>query len=536
MVSEIIVEARRPSFSGFGARWRAAARSVGLHHATTRESVVRRFLALSEGQPCSEIRRSESERVLRQQPYLSMAEVRTEPDGRGGARVFVVTQDEIPAIVGLGVSHGRPSSARLGSSNLQGSAIRAEVGWQQGDFYRDGVSAHMVDYQALGRPYVFDATVRRDPLGGGADARLFHPFYTDLQRFAWLGAYGADRDFINFRRIDADNATISARREFWNVGGVVRIGQPGRLSLFGAAVSSERTRVDARPFVVTDSGLIADSSSDLFDKYPSRRAIRLNALWGVRNVRYLTVRRFDALTGQQDVRRGLQFGTLIGRSVSTFGAADEDFLVGGNLYMGGGTAHSFGGLEVTSEGRQGSVGTRWEGVLTSGRAAWYNTITGHHTLVTSVDYASVWQARYPVQLRLGDPDGGVRGYSGADVSGGSRGVLRVEDRAIVGRIRSFADIGVAGFVDAGRTWAGDAPFGVTTPIRVGVGVGLLAAVPLGSKRLYRVDFALPTSKEVGAKFAVRFTVGDRTRAFLDEPYAISRARDRAAPTSAFNWP
>jgi hypothetical protein len=38
---------------------------AGLHHTTTCPDVIRRFLLLRAGEPCTERRRAESERVLR---------------------------------------------------------------------------------------------------------------------------------------------------------------------------------------------------------------------------------------------------------------------------------------------------------------------------------------------------------------------------------------------------------------------------------------------------------------------------------------
>jgi hypothetical protein len=81
---------------------------------------------------------------------------------------------------------------------------------------------------------------------------------------------------------------------------------------------------------------------------------------------------FDALTGAQDVRRGFQVGTLLGRGVS-LGASqrDDDIFVSADLYAGFGTPRAFAALEVEGEGRQDNDRNEWNGVVGSGRAAWY---------------------------------------------------------------------------------------------------------------------------------------------------------------------
>jgi hypothetical protein len=327
-------------------------------------------------------------------------------------------------------------------------------------------------------------------------------------------------------------------REYWDVGGLVRVGQPGRLSLFGLSVSREHEANSQVPVVVSENGLKPDTAAELTGRYPSFRTTRLNALWGIRNVRYLTVQGFDALTALQDVRTGFQFGAILGRSLPVLGASDDDIFVGGNLYAGFGTAASFLAMEAEAEGRQDGNTQRWDGILGSGRVGWYNRMGRRHTVITSYDMAAGWRQRVPFQLRLGDFDGGVRGYGGSRVVGAQRSVVRVEDHWFIGRFRSLADLGIEPFVDAGRMRAGDAPFGVTTRTpRFGAGIGLLAAVPPRSKRLYRLELAFPLSPDAHAKrFEVRVTSSDETRDFLREPGDVRRSRGRTVPASVFNWP
>src|SRR5258705_9067483 len=62
IITRIDIRPGRPPFSGHAAKWRAIARALGLHHATTRPRVIEAFLALHLGNPCTEFRRAESER------------------------------------------------------------------------------------------------------------------------------------------------------------------------------------------------------------------------------------------------------------------------------------------------------------------------------------------------------------------------------------------------------------------------------------------------------------------------------------------
>ncbi|HJP58539.1 MAG TPA: hypothetical protein VJ865_01015, partial [Gemmatimonadaceae bacterium] len=107
---------------------------------------------------------------------------------------------------------------------------------------------------------------------------------------------------------------------------------------------------------------------------------------------------------------------------------------------------------------------------------------------------------------------------------------------LVGRYKDFASVAVAGWVDAGKIWAGDSPFGVTTPVSGSVGVSLLAASPPQSRRTARMDIAFPVRGPHGHGWEVRFLVNDFTRVFRVEPRDVFYNRERSVPSSVFNWP
>ena len=111
--------------------------------------------------------------------------------------------------------------------------------------------------------------------------------------------------------------------------------------------------------------------------------------------------------------------------------------------------------------------------------------------------------------------------------------MRLEERWLLGTVRGTADAGVAFFWDAGRVWAGESPLASATPLRHAVGLSFLAAIPPGSRRLWRADLAFPLVRESGARWTLRVGSQDRTRAFWTEPEDVRRSRSRAAPLSAF---
>jgi hypothetical protein len=92
-------------------------------------------------------------------------------------------------------------------------------------------------------------------------------------------------------------------------------------------------------------------------------------------------------------------------------------------------------------------------------------------------------------------------------------------------------------VDAGRLWAGDIPYGVTTPVRMSFGFSLLAAIPTNSARMWRLDAAIAKNPEPGGhRFELRFGNTNKTSFFFAEPSDIAATRERTVPSSVFRWP
>jgi hypothetical protein len=313
-----------------------------------------------------------------------------------------------------------------------------------------------------------------------------------------------------------------------DVGGVVRIGRPGRLSLFGMSFSRELD--DAGPPARPDSTV---DYATLLAPYERRRNARVNVLWALRNIHYHRVQRFDALSAEQDVRAGVQLGVLLGRSLEVLGTTDDDILVAAEFYGATGNARTYARLNVRGEGRQDYDRNRWDGILGGGQLALYQRVGDRHTVQSSVEWSGGWRQRVPFQLALGSHHGGVRGYRRSRLSGARRAVMRLEDRWYLGEWREQVDVGLAVFADAGRLWAGDAPFGVNTPVKVGAGVGLLVALPRGSKRTWRLDLAVPLSPDDRARWAIRLTTTNASRVEWREPGDVTRSRERVVPASIY---
>ncbi len=508
-------------------------------HMTTEPDVIDRFMLLHVGDVCSERRRAESERVLRAQPFLADATIVVVPSGAGGVELDVSTIDEVALLFSATVnSTGQLlTGTRLGDGNLGGEGVYAEGDWWREAGLRDGFALHATDYQFLGRPYQAMAVAARDPLGGEYHLGVQRPFFTDVQRVAWRVQQGEADDYVRF--VDGAGAVHADHlgRTYADLGGLARIGPPGRLALLGLSVSHEAERLGTAPLLITASGAAPDPTTVFDGHYVAHSASRLNALIGYRNLRFVRDTGFDALRNTQDIPVGLQVGTLLGRSAPFLGSRAHDMLIGGDVYAGAASNRAALRFQTTAEVHRELDSATWDGLLGSGRLAEYQKIGTTQTFITSLEWAGGWHVRVPFRVTLAGTDGGVRGMAQGTEQGGRRAIARLEDRIDLGSpFGGTADFGLAAFADAGRLWAGDVPYGVTTPVRTSEGLSLLAAIPARSARLLRLDLAFPNVPGQGVRLALRLSYEDRTIVFWQEPRDVAMARERSVPTSLFSWP
>jgi hypothetical protein len=290
----------------------------------------------------------------------------------------------------------------------------------------------------------------------------------------------------------------------------------------------------AQGVVITDSGFLVDGDGVLTNRYHAETNTRASALLGVRVLSYKRVTGFDALTGAQDIGEGMQLSTTVGHEL--LGTGPHQAGVGADLYAGGGNEWSYVALRTQWESQRQKDLHRWGDIVGSGRLAWYYKGSLSRTLITSVEFSGAWRAREPYQLALGDYRNGVRGYEGSHIAGARRGVVRVEQRWVVGSLTRFDNIGLALFSDAGKTWAGDVPYGVNSDVKASLGFSILAAVPRESRRLMRLDFAMPVVHAPHAKFQVRALITAPVPGLWREPADIAQVRALAPVSDVFKWP
>jgi hypothetical protein len=531
IISAVMVDRQEPVMVERSAGWARPLLRFALAGAPTRSSAVAPFLLVRQGDECTEILLRESERVLRAQPYLADARALVVPDTNGTVRVEFSTTDDIRPIVGLGVKNGSPTRIKIGSGNVAGYGMAAALQWQQGFAFRDGFSVRFTDYHTFGQPYLLDTQLERSPLGEIYSASLSKPLYSQVQRIAWSANFARLDRFQTFRRgEDVNPISLDVNRTSWSANAVYRIGGGANGVFAGAQVGGDRVSTADNGVIITDTGFVADPDTTLGLRYRTTTRALAAGIFGIRALRFFKATGFDALEGAQDVANGVQAGVLAGHTIT----GDAGWFAGTQVYAGAGTPKSFVGFQMSVE--TGRTEGDWSDMIAEGRVAWYSRPSKRRTRIASVEYSGAWDTSVPFQLRLGTDHVGLRGYEDSETGGGRRAVARLEERLVFPGISKYLGFGGAAFVDAGKMWAGDVPFGRTVNPRVGVGIGLIFAVPRSSRQNLRVDVATPLISDGGSKWGVNVTITSGRPRFWRPASDLARARSTAQTPVVFGWP
>jgi hypothetical protein len=532
-VTELRIETSGPQFGGESRSSRLVTGALNALHATSRERIIRPFLQLGVGRVCTELRRSETERILRAQWFIQDASVQAYPD-RGGVRIVVRTVDELAVLANVRVRGTEVTGFSLGSSNLLGRGVWLEYGQRDNGALRDSRLVRLRTATTFGRPVQSSITLEQFGLGSEQTFESKAPFFTDLQHFAARLIVGRDRDYVQyFRRADPQPIQL-VDRKYGSLGGITRIGKPGALLVGGASLTYDDEDVGGAVFV-NDAGRQAYPTESLppLPQLP-RSATRANLLFGGRAMRFLRVDGFDALTGAQDLRLGAQFSATLGKSIKLSGLRGSDYFLGGNVFAGWGSRDWYTATEWIYSGR--NTGAGWDGLVVSGRTAamWKPWPKGFTTV--DAQFTSGTDMRVPFQIPLRDGRYGLRGFRDSRDGGDSRFIVRGEQRQNIGRPFGFGDVAIAAWGETGRLGAGSAPYGITTPWRTSVGAGLLVAVPPRSRRTYRVDVAWAANPDAfSRRWEVRITSGNFTRNFWQDPDEARRGRERSLLPDLFSF-
>lgn len=480
-------------------------------HYRTRRSVVRRELLFGVGDCYDEQRLAESERLLRGTDYISRIDIFGLRQDDGSYHVVVDTQDEWSTKVDLRLrlqSGGGLEGIRVRETNLLGTGQTIGVFWEVQRVERlYGAMFHTS--QLAGTRWDLRLSIARTLAGTAWEESLRYPFTGEIGRWSALHAFRRNDRLFDFISENPDTGTyavmVPVRDKGFDLAVLSRLGRPGRSTLLGVGLAYQELAypggMDAIRVVHggrLEDGVPADSATAaiLSGQLRAVNTIRTTLLIGQRNVWWVKRHGLDSMRGEQDVQLGAEATLALGRSVP---ALERDNDLAATLSLNGGLevgplilaarARGDGRRDLDASVAQGE----WLDLFMEAEALAYLRGRGH-TLVGRVASAGGWSTRTPFQLTLGG-DRGLRGYALERFPGGRRVVATLEERVFLGwPLPHLLDLGVTAFVDVGRSWPGDVPFGLDSGWRASAGFGLRGSFPPGGRNTYRLDVALPIER------------------------------------------
>lgn len=499
----------------------------------TRTAAIRAELRFAPGDMCDLGHLFESARVLRALSWIRTAVVTTSPAPGDSVDVEVTTQDEwsLGGNVRFDAGHERPlRAARITEGNLLGRGILAQVRYD--DYGRNpGFVVDVIHPQFPGRTDA-EFVAGRTSVGPVGEITFRHGFESEFDRFAGrVSVRWREEPFI-FKSTRFNTVVQPQVSGGADAGLLRRWGPFGRQVLLGFSVAAERIFSTDR-IVAADAADDSAATAVLAGRYTERRRLSLNLIAGLRNIRFVPHAGLDAVNAREDVREGYELRLVVGSAFGYQLGLQEDRFLLVDAYAGipiGSRVLVF--LRSRAEGRWLPDDLVWENMIASADAFAYMTIGGRAALVVGLQGAGGWNTNAPFQLQVGGPNA-LRGFSSSGYPAGRRVVTQAEHRYFLGTLLNTADIGTALFVDVGRGWAGDAPFGENTPVLVALGGGLRIGFPTGSRYTTRLDLAVPVSGGRGAEF--RFTLRQQFGITRGESMDVERSRMPVSTIALFNF-
>jgi hypothetical protein len=525
-------------------------------HIRTREWVIRRELLFGPGSCHDPFLLEETERLLRGYDFLGRVDVFSIAQPDGSYHVIVTTRDEWSTRLDVRL--------RSGGMGIEGIRVMEEnllgTGQSLGLFYveREATRNYGISYftpQLFGTRWDLRSEVGRTRAGTVVHQEVAYPFVGEVSRWAARESFRREDQFFDYVTGDrADDSVphvlLPLREQTFDLALLRRIGHRGNMALVGTALSYQQV---SYPGAVQ---LARNGNFDRREPAPDTLAaavrqqrepvdnIRAFLLMGHRNVWWVRRRGLDSMRGQEDVKLGAEAILALGRSFPGL-EIDDDLYAMLGLY----TAFELGDVLFVTRGRAdarrdlgaSTASSEWEDMYVEAEMMGYLQTPAfpRQTLVARAALSAGWHTRTPFQLTLGGAHG-LRGYRHDRMPGGRRLVMSLEDRFYLGwPLPDLLDVGGTAFVDVGRIWAGDAPFGVNSAWQASAGLGVRASFPSGSRSTYRVDVAWPLHQGASlGDFRLSFSIGER-RGILprteDRQLVRSRTQDVGGELFTFRY-
>jgi hypothetical protein len=497
-------------------RFRWAYNLANRLHVRTRPEVIGRELLFDVGDCFDPVLVDESARLLRSYPFLSKVDIYGIQQPGGGYHVIVDTEDEWSTQVEAKLNFS-------GGFRLEGVDVRERnllgTGRELGVFYRslDATHEYGIGYrepQLLGSRWAADLAVGKTRAGSLFQQELGHPFVGEIGRWSMrqlLHYWDRHFDYVLPPADGLPNQRILVpmNERGFHLLGFRRFGRPGNLTVLGGGISMLEVHYDA----AEDRGITLVQDGDFDARTPAPpelrapaeeridelRNVRAVLVIGKRNIRWRQRRGLDSFRGGQDLRVGAEVELAVGRSLPGL-HTDNDLAGTLDFYAAAGPPAAFFAARVRTDARRDydALPDQFEmrDIFSEGEVMVYLRPGRFpsRTLLLRAAGAGGWHVRSPYQITLGG-ERSLRGWPEESMPGGRRVVLTIEDRWYAGwPFPDVADLGTSLFLDVGRIWPGESPYGADSGWRASVGGGLRINFPAGATNTLRVDMAFPMER------------------------------------------
>ncbi len=459
-------------------------RTANKLHINTRPRVIRSLLLFKPGDPYSPQRIAESERIIRESPYLYDADIRVVRYQDNKIDVVVDTRDVWTLSGGIGFGRsGGVNDARLGlqDSNFLGTGKDITVQWS-------------TDVERTSMLYRY-----RDPNVGGSRVRMGLSYRDNSDGESW--AVESDRPFyaLDTRWAVGGGALTDTRVDArWDLGVITDefTQDETRYSIYGGTSKGlVNGRVGRWRYGYTYSQSLFSPAPDGPENSIIPDDLTLSYPWfSYERIEdnYVEVHDLNLIHRTEDLNLGQTMRFRLGYSSEAFGANRDQFIFAS--FYGNGLSPGLGQmmfLTAHGNGRFGPSGT--ENVVIGGQSQYYLRNLGRHLFFVGFEAGIAYNLDLENQLLLGG-DTGLRGYPLRYQTGDRRFLLTVEQRFFTDwHLFKLLRVGGAVFADAGAAWYADDR---NNPTNLGllrdVGFGLrLSSSRSSDGAMIHVDVAFP---------------------------------------------
>ena len=462
-------------------------RGINAINIQTREAALASQLVFGEGERYSALRLDESERALRDRPYLTGAWVRPYRVCGDEVDVAVVTRDTWTFFPSVGISRsGGETSTRLSltDENFLGSGKEVSVS-RSSDADRTETSFDYHDPNLFGSRWQADLGYAERSDGRGRHFGLERPFYRKGAR--WSFALDAERDEREESRFFGGDEVSDFRRELTQYG--FHYGH----SLGDTSRADRRLLVGYRYREDVFREVVDEPAPEPFPQDRTRSYPWLEFQWQEQSF-HETVN-LTQIQRVEDVRDGIDFRSRIGYSSPGLGGSDDRLVLEHHFSDGLVSSDTtFADYRLTQEGDYLFNQGQFENLRTSLRSRIFRGgLERWNSWYAMLELTAAHNLTADQQLFLGG-DTGVRGFPRNYQTGNRRFVLTAERRYFPDwHPFSLFRLGGVVFMDAGRAWfTSDDPNGPDSDVLTNVGVGLRAASSrFEVNRMLHLDFAVP---------------------------------------------